>query len=531
MRIRDIHVDGFGIWNDLNLESLPGRMTVFYGPNEAGKSTLLQFIRTVFYGYSEGRRARYVPPVFGGRAGGGLEVDGPRGHFHLQRYALPHERDDHPGSLSVLDHERAPCDPSRLRELLGGVDEATFNHVFAIGLREIQELGTLHDNAAADLLYQLTSGMDRVSLVEVARELADGRTRLWAGENNASQITLLNEKRDRLQAEIDELTARGRRYTDLAEQREVLAEGAEKLQAEIGRLEEDLELFDAAQRVREPWQARVDVDKQLAAIGNVTVVPESAVLKVQGLNDRIERLETLKRSWIKKSKALRAEVEALPLNRLVLGAAVRIEALQEHAQWITTLESQVERLTDEVRKLDAEIQNQVAQLGLPANKGGTSEDAATRILAVLKTPARNYRTALERADAAKQEAEGAKREAERALQSAERAAGRMPVDITAAIQEAGARVGFLRRRLQLEEQMEQLNRNRDELEEDADFWLARQLMPPWMQFLVGMSFIFGVMFLLLGTIGGVAGWVGNGSFPLVMFGLVLGGVGMATKIR
>src|SRR5262249_30277430 len=159
----------------------------------------------------------------------------------------------------------------------------------------------------------------------------------------------------------------------------------------------DLELFDAAQRVREPWQARVDVDKQLASLGNVTVVPESAVLKVQGLNDRIERLETLKRSWIKKSKALRAEVDALPLNRLILGNAGRIEALQDHAQWITTLESQVERLTDEVRKLDAEIQNQVAQLGLPANKGGLNEDAATRILAVLKTPARNYRTALERA--------------------------------------------------------------------------------------------------------------------------------------
>ena len=43
MKITDIKIDGFGVWHDLTLRGLSPELTVFYGPNEAGKSTLMQF--------------------------------------------------------------------------------------------------------------------------------------------------------------------------------------------------------------------------------------------------------------------------------------------------------------------------------------------------------------------------------------------------------------------------------------------------------------------------------------------------------
>ena len=65
----------------------------------------------------------------------------------------------------------------------------------------------------------------------------------WNGEHGTAQITQLQERRDRIQAEIDELTARGWKYTDLAAQREALIDDAEKLEIDILRHEEDLELL------------------------------------------------------------------------------------------------------------------------------------------------------------------------------------------------------------------------------------------------------------------------------------------------
>ncbi len=54
MNITDVKIDGFGVWSDLTLAQLSPQCTVFYGPNEAGKTTLLEFIRAVFYGFFAG---------------------------------------------------------------------------------------------------------------------------------------------------------------------------------------------------------------------------------------------------------------------------------------------------------------------------------------------------------------------------------------------------------------------------------------------------------------------------------------------
>ena len=87
MRITDLHIDGFGVWHDLTLRRLSPDMTAFYGPNEAGKTTLLQFLRSVLYGISAERRKLYLPPLAGGLPGGWLKVDGGAGEVKIQRIA------------------------------------------------------------------------------------------------------------------------------------------------------------------------------------------------------------------------------------------------------------------------------------------------------------------------------------------------------------------------------------------------------------------------------------------------------------
>lgn len=55
MKIRKIHIDGFGKLHNFDIEPGPG-INVFYGSNEAGKSTLHLFIRSMLYGASTKRR-------------------------------------------------------------------------------------------------------------------------------------------------------------------------------------------------------------------------------------------------------------------------------------------------------------------------------------------------------------------------------------------------------------------------------------------------------------------------------------------
>ncbi len=95
---------------------------------------------------------------------------GPHGRFQISRHDSA--ADGTPGEqLTLTAPDGTRQGEHFVKVLLSNVDETVFNNVFAVGLREIQELATLGDTEAAELLYNLTAGLDRVSLVEVLQEL------------------------------------------------------------------------------------------------------------------------------------------------------------------------------------------------------------------------------------------------------------------------------------------------------------------------------------------------------------------------
>ena len=69
MKIDRVRIDGFGHFESFALDLKPG-LNVVFGPNEAGKSTLLAFIRAVLFGFGKRSQVdRYEPakgPIGGG---------------------------------------------------------------------------------------------------------------------------------------------------------------------------------------------------------------------------------------------------------------------------------------------------------------------------------------------------------------------------------------------------------------------------------------------------------------------------------
>ena len=68
MRIEELYLDGFGHFHQRSIGPVAGTVTVFYGPNEAGKSTTLSFIRAILFGFPSRFNSHY-PPLAGGRHG------------------------------------------------------------------------------------------------------------------------------------------------------------------------------------------------------------------------------------------------------------------------------------------------------------------------------------------------------------------------------------------------------------------------------------------------------------------------------
>ena len=110
MNINHLRIDGFGAWTGLRLEGFEPGLNVVYGPNEAGKTTLLEFLRCMLYGFSPARRGRYLPPVSGGPAGGTLGLNTTHGDWQLSRHDDALVDDRVLGRLRLVDEQGVELD-------------------------------------------------------------------------------------------------------------------------------------------------------------------------------------------------------------------------------------------------------------------------------------------------------------------------------------------------------------------------------------------------------------------------------------
>ncbi len=524
MNITGLSIDGFGVWNGLSLQGLDDGLNVLYGPNEAGKTTLLQFVRSALYGFSPARQ-KYLPPKRGGRPGGSIGIAGPHGRFQLARYDRTDPDATHPHvMLTAADGTRQG--EHLVKSLLADVDEPTFNNVFAVGLREIQELGTLSDTEAAESLYGLSVGLDRVSLVEVMRELQTSRNRVLDAEGGPCQVLELLERRQALRAEIEELGKVTHRYGRLAAQRD-------QLQGEISRLEEknrsaerQARVAEVAITVRDRWHRRAELDAQLAALDPAGPIPEDAVERIDGLNAQLQKHQQFTEQCRGRCKEIRREAAALAINEPLRRQAARIEAIAEQQPWITTLRKRIGELEGETAGLRKELNEEQKQLGLgDRSQTDALPNVSSRSLAVLRTPARDLKCCRAQLAEAQQQVDDAGQSDRSLAGKIESAlAARGQSDLADAIEQAGELMSQLRRRVQLDEQIDQMTRSQQDLEEQSLELVDRELLPTGLLFALGGLFVLGGMLALAGLflpqsiIGSAGQW---------MAGLGLGGLAAA----
>lgn len=516
MRISEIHVDGFGAWKDLSLGSLSDGVTVFYGPNEAGKTTLMQFIRTVLYGFSPARRVRYLPPVHGGRPGGHILAEDETGKYRLVRHTSLDDRPDQLGEVSVISHDGVNHGLFQLENMLSGVDEQTFNNVFAIGLREIQELGTLDDTAAADHLYRLTGGLDRVSLVDVVRELQSSRQKI-VGTNplqlsgasapeKPSMVTPLVVKRDKLRDEMRELSTRGERWRKLSALRNELLQEANELEKSIGDLDRRARTMEIALQCREIWGQRVEIDRKLESIGLPAKITQKIVDRLNKLNKEIEAGKQELTKFTAQRDKIRNDAKALKINGPLWANAPRIAALTEQSPWLETLEGQMERLRTEIREVETRLQGGPSPSGAPGTPAANAValyDSHVQVnhTAALRKPARLLEEEESKLEAAKRGRQEAKQLLDQLASKIElRLAERNETDLTLAIGRAAERAQMLRKRIQVEQKLEQMGRQREEIERYRDELFDRQGLPLGTQIALGSIFVLGFVLAFVALI-------------------------------
>ena len=361
MRIERLEIDGFGRFHDAQW-ALPDGLTVLLGANEAGKTTLLNAMRALLFGFESSRDGRaWYPALAGGRRGGRLVLltrDGER--WIVERHG---ERGGG-GALAVRAPNGNQGGQETLDRLLHGADKDLFNNIFAFGLGELQTFASLSADGVRGRIYGAGVGLGGTSAIDLERRLRGQMDASFLPRGSQRPLNQLLTRIEELRRQVADLSRQPEEHAAAHRERDELCARADALRAE-GRLARERAIRLEQLRSAGPVAGELAELEAELADGDATLddLPEDAV----AILDR--RLGELK-----EARAVLATVEeqladatrsraAITVERPVLDAGDEIVAIAEERAQRAASASRRRDLAASVVRQEAAVAEQRSRAG------------------------------------------------------------------------------------------------------------------------------------------------------------------------
>ena len=359
MRIESLYIDGFGHFAQHTFGPFKAPITIFEGENEAGKTTLLAFIRTILFGFPSRGRDEHYPPFKGGRHGGHIVVVDENGtRYTVERYAGVRG-----GNLSVKDESGTSYGDAELKQLVGHSSKELFENVFAFGLDELQQMNSLDNEEVQGRIY--SAGLGVTDLPGVERKIETDREKIYRLGGNLGRNQSISEVLSELEEVETKLAVHHQdapRYAELTNRIVQLAgdiAGLEDARSEINRA------LDHQRNIRTVRDDLVETGILEAKLSALPVSPNFP-------QDGVARLETVLDQVAKSEEASRQAADTVEKLKEVLSHPMSGEDLLQDA-------ADIRKATSEKSRLDAAVKDLPERIG-EANQQTSEVDRLLREL-------------------------------------------------------------------------------------------------------------------------------------------------------
>ncbi|GAB6063524.1 AAA family ATPase [Deferrisoma palaeochoriense] len=359
MQLREIRVDGFGALKDLTLTGLPEGLCLFLGPNEAGKSTLLAFVRRVLFGFPD-RRSRAnpydCPP--GVPKGGRLVFERNGDRVVVERFEGPRG-----GAVRVRFGDGTVGGEAELRKLVGSTTRDVYENVFAFSLEELQSFETLANEQVAEALSVAAMGESPRRLAAVRGGLEAEIRELYTPRGSKPEISRRLRALQDLAAALRDARRDPEVYEGLCLEIERLEARRRELEAERARLQERSAWAESLTKAWPAWAARERARVELAALPDTRGFPPDGLRRFEGLVERRRDLDERAQDTLQRLAPLQAERRALRWDEAVLAADPEVRGLERRLAWFEGARARVGTVEAEVAAARGRLRDQAARLG------------------------------------------------------------------------------------------------------------------------------------------------------------------------
>lgn len=358
MKIKELSIYGYGKWVDQSFP-LSSDLHVFYGENEAGKSTLQSFIQSVLFGFPTRHSSslRYEPKE-SSRYGGKLRVeDTPLGEVMIER---THGKATGDVTIQLANGEGATSD--YLETILYGIDRELYQSVFSFRLQDLENVekltqGQLHR-------YFLSAGaLGSEKFLEEADQLEKQASKLYKPTGRVpvinQKLQIVEEKRQQL----NQAKEKNEQYLEVINELEKTNRLLSDIKQSIQKWDEKRQKMGSVER---EWHGVKESRKLEEEIQKLDL-PELAEDGLYSLNRINQERETIQgKIHRQQEKINNVRVEHQP-SKAFLVYQEKKKSINELKQWLPSIQQNIQEkhfALKEQKRLEESLAKEKIQEGL-----------------------------------------------------------------------------------------------------------------------------------------------------------------------
>jgi uncharacterized protein YhaN len=343
MIIKKIYIYGYGKWEQVAWD-LHSHFQLFYGKNEAGKSTLMSFIHSILFGFPTKQQndLRYEPKT-SQRYGGMLIV-------HTETHGeVRIERVDGKatGNVTVWTEDGRTGGEDLLQDILKGVDKTFFQSIFSFNLDGIQGVAKVdRDQLGNYLLAAGTTGTDRLLVVQ--QHIQKQMEQLFKPQGRKpllnQQLLRLKEK----EKEVKEGKKKNASYESRVTEKQSLEQCLVEEKRKKDHLQSKLQKAEKVVQYLPMIKEKFSLEKKLESL-KAFKFPIDGMNRMNELLEKKTKMMAFLESIKVREQELEAQLKTYVPNQVLIKHRREAEELVE--EWSST-KQQMEKIREETRELE-----------------------------------------------------------------------------------------------------------------------------------------------------------------------------------
>lgn len=358
MRMEKLHIYGYGKLENVEMDL--SILTVLYGENEAGKSTIRSFMKSILFGFPTRGQRRYEPKE-GGKYGGAVTVQTEKyGRLKIER--LPKTA---AGEVTVYFEDGKTGGEEILHDILSGMNESLFESVFSFDMHGLQNIHQLGEADIGNYLFS-ASAVGSDALLQLDKKLEKEMDQRFKPSGRKPEINMSLQEMKKLEEKMKEWQGKIGTYEkqveQLKEDEEKLASvRAEKENAE--KRKQDYEILAALEPLvieKHAHEKVLEYEKRQ--------FPVNGTARYEAIKAKMEPLQLQVDSLHKKIETVQSEIASIQIDEEFLQKESYVEELRMQHMSYENARQEMRDMTGNIANIKEEIAELEQQIGATFEK-------------------------------------------------------------------------------------------------------------------------------------------------------------------